>query len=223
METFQQEVTPKVAKIELFEDLNLREIDQVLHCFHIQRKTYRKGERVHEIGDSYESVGVILEGRVQMQGVDFWGNLHLIKEFRALEIYGDGHSMTRDPMFFEMVAMEPTTILFIHIKSIIHTCHHSCAAHQKVIYNFLQIIARKKLDYMQQVDMLSQRSIREKVQRFLSQQSKIQGSLTFRIPYSRQQLADYLAVDRSALSRELSAMQQEGILTYYRDKFTLKK
>lgn len=197
------------------------DVDLLIHCLHMWKKTYGIGEYVHHINDTYNSIGFVISGKVHMIAEDFWGNRNLIQEFGELEFYGEAHSMTKQPMFFDIVAVKKSDILFINTDRIITTCHNACHAHQQLIANLMRIMSEKKLGYMHKADFLSKRTTRGKITAFLSEQARIQGTNDFLIPYNRQYLADYLAVDRSALSRELSKMREEGILDFGNNHFIL--
>ncbi len=210
-----------LSQSDLFSNMTIDGIELLIKCFGMHRKSYGVGEYVHRINDTYDCIGFIISGKVHMVGEDFWGNRNLIQEFEALQFYGDAHSMTKMPMFFNIVAVKKSEILFINTNKIFTTCEKTCPAHLQLISNLMHIISKKKLGYMHKTDFLSRRTIREKLTAFLSEQARIQGKSDFTISYNRQHLADYLAVDRSALSRELAKMKEEGILCYEQNHFTL--
>ncbi|QNK39633.1 Crp/Fnr family transcriptional regulator [Caproicibacter fermentans] len=211
----------KLLPSRLFSNMTSEDVDLLIHCLHMWKKTYGIGEYVHHINDTYNSIGFVISGKVHMIAEDFWGNRNLIQEFGELEFYGEAHSMTKQPMFFDIVAVKKSDILFINTDRIITTCHNACHAHQQLIANLMRIMSEKKLGYMHKADFLSKRTTRGKITAFLSEQARIQGTNDFLIPYNRQYLADYLAVDRSALSRELSKMREEGILDFGNNHFIL--
>ena len=169
-----------------------------------------------------EDIGVVLSGKVHMISEDFWGNQNIIAEFTENTLFGEAHSISRDPMFFSLVAVKPSSLLILNTQKILDIKEHSHCGVQKLYHNLMTIIIRKKLNYMKKADILSRRSLREKISAFLSEQYRKEGASSFTIPYNRQQMADYLSTDRSALSKELSKMKKEGILDYKHNWFRLK-
>ena len=181
-----------------------------------------EGEFLTYPGDIIKEIGILLDGKIHMVSEDFWGNQNIIAEFTKGSFFGEAHSISGDPMFFSLISVEQTTLLFLNTQRILNSSVHNDTGIQKLYDNLLSAIIQKKLNYMRKADILSRRSLREKVSAFLSEEYQKQSSSSFTIPYDRQQMADYLSVDRSALSRELSKMKKEGILEYRHNQFQLK-
>ena len=120
-----------------------------------------------------------------------------------------------------MIASRDSEILFLDVRNLLHSCSQSCPFHQRLIQNFVTILSRKNLMLTKKIEHMSRRSLRDKLLSYLSDESIRQRSTSFDLPFNRQQLADYLCVDRSALSRELSLLQEEGILKFRRNHFEL--
>lgn len=169
-----------------------------------------------------EDIGVVLSGKIHMISEDFWGNQNIIAEFTENALFGEAHSISRKPMFFSLVSVMPSSLLFLNTEKILDIREHRRNEVQKLYHNLMTIIIRKKLNYMKKADILSRRNLREKISSFLSEEYKKKGNSSFTVPYNRQQMADYLSVDRSALSKELSKMKKEGILDYNHNWFMLK-
>ena len=138
------------------------------------------------------------------------------------EVFGETFACGEDAIsMVTFAAAERTQVLFLSFSRVMHTCSHACAFHQTLIENMVRIIARKNRELMRKVEVVSKRSLREKILAYLSIQAQQQGKKTFEIPLGRLEWAQYLCVDRSALTRELAKMQEEGILDYHRNTFKL--
>lgn len=206
---------------QLFQGISLHDARALCRDLSITTKSYQCGEYIHAAGDVYHTMGIILEGKASMISIDLWGNQNLIREFHAFDHYGDAHSMTKTPMFFDIVARESCTVAFLNTDLLLEHQQHPSPPHQQLQINLTRIIAQRKIDYMRMSDVLGKRSTREKVMAYLSNQAQMHSSTSFCIPLNRQHLADYLAVDRSSLSRELSKMQREGIISFKGSCFVL--
>ncbi len=206
---------------ELFRGISADRIDGLLSELRARKRLYQAGATVHSIGDCLDSIGLVLRGEVQMVSEDFWGNKGIVMSFYPGEFYGEAHSITHEPMFFDIVAREDTAILLIDPMLVLAPGPEAAEERRQLQQNMISIIAQKKISYMHEIDYLMRRSIREKLLAFLSEQARQMGTSSFYIPYNRQQLSEHLAVDRSALSRELSKMQAEGILQVKRNYFVL--
>ena len=211
-----------LTNIPLFDgitDNGLARLDTILSP---RIREYRPGEFLSHPEDIFEEIVIILHGKVHMISEDFWGNKNIIAEFTDFSLFGEAHSLSRMPMFFSLAVVEPSTLLSFRAQKLRIPRFQNEAALRKLWDNLMVIIIEKKLDYMRKADILSRRSLREKISAFLSEEYRKKGTPSFRIPYDRQQMADYLSADRSALSKELSKMKREGILDYNRNWFELK-
>ncbi|MEG2418165.1 MAG: cyclic nucleotide-binding domain-containing protein, partial [Eubacterium sp.] len=126
-------ILKKLSKAPLFDGMSTADIELLVNCLHMYQKEYGPGEYIHYQNDTYNSIGLIVSGEVHMIGEDFWGNRNLIHVFDELQFYGEAHSMTQKPMFFNIVAIKKSVVLFINTTRIITTCTHACGAHQKLI------------------------------------------------------------------------------------------
>lgn len=214
-------IEKKLAHSELFKGLEPAEIKALLESLTTTQKNFESGEYVQHINDTYDKIGMVISGSVHMIAEDFWGNRNLIRKFEPLEFYGDAHSLTLLPMFFDIIAVKPSELLFIKTSEIFTPKGKFGLSQQILLKNMISIMSHKKLEYMHKADFLSNRSIRDKISAYLSEQARRKCSNEFQIPYNRQDFADFLAVDRSALSRELAKMQKEGIIKFHKDHFVL--
>ncbi len=206
----------------LFQGTTPDEIKTMLGCLQAEQKTYQKGEMIYRIGDVVSSVGLVLSGSISIENDDIWGNKSILDTASAGQVFAETYAcVPSEPMMVNVMASEKTEVLFLNVRKILQVCSNSCSHHNKIIHNLLAVSARKNLNLSRRIFHTSAKSIRGRVLSYLSYQAMKQNSRTFDIPFSRQQLADYLSVDRSALSGELSKMQQEGLLQFKRNHFVL--
>lgn len=206
----------------LFDGLTGEETAQILKCLSAAERQYRKGDVIFHAGTVTGAMGLVAEGRVEIVRDDFWGNRQILGTAGKGELFGESYACSREePMMVTAAASEDSRILFLEVGKILTTCSPACEFHSRLIHNLLYILAEKNLKLTRKIDHMGQKTIREKVMAYLSFEAERQNSASFFIPFNRQQLADYLAVDRSALSAELSRMQRDGIIFYEKNKFTM--
>ena len=207
----------------LFQGIVDEDIASVLTCMSAIPVSYQKGNFIFRSGETTDSVGLVLTGSVHIIKEDFWGNRTILLEASAGKLFGETYaSLPNLPLEVSVVAIEPCTILFLNINKIMTLCSSNCLFHTKLIRNFLFIFAQKNLLLTQKMEHISKRSTREKLLSYLSGESIKNSNSSFEIPFNRQQLADYLSVDRSAMSNELSKLQEEGLIEYRKNWFLLK-
>lgn len=207
----------------LFHGITETEIESMLSCLSATRQTYQKGDCIFRRGEPIHHVALLLEGNVHIQKEDYWGNLSILNEISAGEIFGEVYAcLGNEESLNSAVAVKPSTVLFLDISRVLTMCPSSCLFHGRLIRNLLSVIASKNKILTQKLEHMSQRTTREKLLSYLSEQSLRAGSPSFEIPFNRQQLADFLSVDRSAMSNELCKMRDEGILLFEKNHFTLK-
>ena len=207
----------------LFEGIQTHEISHLLSCLKATVRVYKKDEFVNRAGDSISSIGLVLSGEVHVISEDYWGNRTILSEFKKGEFFGESYASS--PASISRVSVLTThasEIMFLYINSILKTCSSQCPYHNRLIMNLLAVLANKNILLTTKIDYMSKRTIRDKVLSYLSDKSKEFLNSSFYIPFNRQQLADYLCVDRSALSNELSKLQKEGIISYKKQHFELK-
>ncbi len=204
----------------LFRGTTNDEIRAILQCLQATSKDYQKGDMIYHAGDTVDSIGLILHGSVHIESDDIWGNRSILDHIDNGQIFAETYALIPgETLMVNVVAAKDCQILFLNIGKFIKTCSSNCDFHTKVIRNLLMIAARKNLNLSQRIFHTASKSIRGRLTSYLSQQAKINGSYQFTIPFNRQQLADYLGIDRSAMSNELSKMQKEGILSVQKNTF----
>lgn len=212
----------RLAKTGLFRGFTGEEVEGVLGCLSARPVRYRKGEFVFHMGDTITSVGMVLEGSVQIIHEDAWGDRQVLARMGHGQLFGESYACAAgEPLMVSVVALEDSQVLFLDVKKMMTVCSSACRFHSRLIQNLLSIMAVRNLTLTAKIDHMGRRTIRDKVLSYLSWQSEKQGKRKFDIPFNRQQLADYLAVDRSALSAELSKMQKEGMIEFKRNHFCL--
>ena len=206
----------------LFRGLKPEEIQAVLSCLHAQVKFFPREEILCRAGESVASMGMILSGSVNIVVNYYWGGSSIFGHVGPGELFAESYAAVPGrELLVNVVADEPTEVLLLPFLRLTETCARSCPFHSRTIHNLLQIMAEKNLHFSVRMMHIASRSIRNRLLSYFSEQAVQNGSNRFTIPFSRQQLADYLGVDRSALSNELSKMQKDGLITYKKNQFML--
>jgi len=211
-----------LKKCALFRQIREEDYGPLLSCFAAQPWHYDKGEVILGEGDPAEYVGIVLSGAVQVVRVDYYGNRSILAKLGPAGIFAEAFACAGVPtMPVSVVAAEDTEILLLQSQRIIHSCGNACHFHNQMIHNLLQVVARKNLVCNQKIEIMSKRTTREKLMAYLLLEAKRAGRSSFSIPYDRQELADYLEVDRSGLSAEISKLRRENVLLCRKNEFTL--
>lgn len=212
-----------LKRTKLFYGITESEMEAMLECLSAVTHSYKKGELVFRRGEQITAVAMLLEGCVHIQKEDYWGNLSILSEIAEGELFGEVYAcLGNDEILNNAVAVKQSVVLFLDINRVLTMCPSSCRFHGRLIRNLLSAVALKNKMLTQKLEHISQRTTREKLLSYLSEQSLKAGRSSFDIPFNRQQLADFLSVDRSAMSNELCKMRDEGILSFERNHFILK-
>ncbi len=211
-----------LKRTKLFAGVHGDEIEQMLHCLGASLRTYKKGEYVLREGEYAESLTVLVEGKLHIQKDDFWGNRSIISLIEVGEMFGEAYiPKNSGALLHDVVATEDSAVVFFDVHRILNVCSSACRFHTATVQNLFFAISEKNRKLLGKLVVTSKRTTREKLLAYLSDEAKKSGSSAFEIPFNRQQLADYLSVDRSAMSNELSKMRDEGILTFDKNRFLL--
>lgn len=206
----------------LFRGLSTEDLLGMKDCLRFFRSNYKKGQVILMESEHMHHVGIVLSGKVDMIKEDVWGGKTLLARMGKDELFGESFACGSDTQSaVTFLASEDTSVLFLPFCKMMRTCSHSCEFHNKLIENMVSIIADKNRTLMRKVEIISQRSLRDKILTYLSFQAQKSGSRYFCIDLDRGELAEYLCADRSAVSRELSAMKQEGILDFDKKHFRI--
>ena len=214
--------TELLAQTQLFAGSSPDEIEAMLGCLDARVRSYGEGAYVHHMGDVIKTVGLVLEGGVRIESVDVWGNVSIMGTAGPGGMFGEAYAAVPDePLMVDVVAAQESTIMFLNLAKVLATCSHACPNHRRASANMTAIIARHSLALSRRILHVAPKTMRGKILAYLSDVAERTGRREFDIPFDRQQLADYLGVDRSALSAELSRMQKAGLIETRRSHFVL--
>lgn len=216
------EAAVKNLRSPLFAGIGLEDMEGMLGCIGYHVREYAKGEIIAFEEETINHVGVVMDGAVDMVKEDVWGNRTMLLRSYREDIFGETFACGEDSLsVVTFVAAQDCKVLFLSFCRVMHTCTHACIFHQTLIENMVRIIARKNRELMRKIEVVSKRSLREKILAYLSIQSQSQGKKQFEIPLGRVEWAEYLCADRSALTRELAKMKEEGLIDYHRNQFEI--
>ncbi len=211
-----------LKKCPLFSGINEERLLTMLTCLGAKVELFDKKYTIISEGSPAKYIGIVLSGIAQIVKVDFFGNRSIISNLYAGETFGEAFSCAElEETPITVIANEPCEIMLIDSNHILHTCQNNCGFHQQLIFNIMKELAVKTIIFHQKLEVISKRSTREKLMTYLSIRAKQVGSNSFDIAFDRQELADYLEVDRSGLSAEISKLRQEGILESHKKHFEL--
>ncbi len=208
-------------KLPLFEGVTQEQLIPLLKCLQAEKRIYEKGEWIFTEGERITKLGIILSGRINTVYTDILGNNSIIGTMEAGRMFCDAFSCsTEQRMPLSVRAQLKSEVLLIDVSRILHTCSESCSQHMRLSENLVHILADKYVTQNCKLIHLSARTTRRKLLSYLSEQMRMKGN-PFAVPFNRQELADYLFVDRTGLSTELNRLKQDGILTETKDGFVL--
>ena len=216
-----QKYIPILKRTKIFAGVGDDEIMSMLSCLGANFKTYKKGEYIFRQGEHITDITVLAEGNLHIQKDDYWGNRSILGEISVGEMFGEAYAYDSGAMLNDVVAVEDSVVIFLDVKRILTSCSNACRFHSIVVQNLFFAISEKNRKLVQKLSHMSKRTTREKLISYLSEQAKNQNSGSFTIPFNRQQLADFLSVDRSAMSNELCKMRDEGLIEFEKNQFKL--
>ena len=194
----------------------------MLTCLGARIESYDKKYTIFAEGSSAKYIGIVLSGSVQMIQFDYYGNKSILSNAAPSEMFAEAFACAEtEAIPVTVIANEPSDIMLINCSHILHTCHNNCGFHQKLIFNLMKDLAKKTIRFHERIEVTSKRTTREKLMAYLALEAKKASSKSFEVPFDRQELADYLEVDRSGLSAEISKLRHEGILESHKNHFEL--
>ena len=206
----------------LFENIDEEALIKMLKCLGARFETYEKKSTVFQEGTTVRHLGIVLSGSVQIIQIDYYGNRSIISTVTEGQLFAEAFACANVASLpVSIIANEPSKIMLIDCDHILHTCANGCSFHQQMIYNLMKDMAEKTISFHKRIEITSKRTTREKLLTYLSMISKEIGSNQFDIPFDRQELADYLEVERSGLSAEISKLRNEGVLRSNKNHFVL--
>ncbi len=211
-----------LKKTELFSGISESDIGALISCLSAKAVHYEKNRYVYLSGDGFEGMGIVLSGMLQIIKEDYYGNRHIIAEVGEGQLFGETFACA-DIKTLPVSVYSPaeSEVLFIDYRKLISPCSSVCSFHSRLIYNMLRIVAMKNIILNEKIEVMSKRSTRDKLIAYLSAEAQKAKSNRFSISFNRQELADYLSVDRSAMSAELGRMRDEGLLKFEKNRFEL--
>ena len=209
-----------LEKCPLFSGISSQELTGLLHCLGGVVRRAQKGETVLSEGDAATHMGIVLSGGVRLSREDYYGNRSIVSRAGPGELFAESYACANvQAIPVSVVAEEQSTLLLIDCRRLTVSCANACSFHSRIIRNLLQLVAGQNLVFDQKIQITSQRTTREKLMAYLTNQMKLHNSRSFTIPYDRQALADYLEVDRSGLSSQISQLRKEGVLESTKNHF----
>jgi len=213
-----------LRKTRLFSGVGEQELTSMLGCLEARCCKYKKGSYVLRQGEYLDSITVLVEGRLHIQQNDYWGNRSIISVIDVGEMFGEAYAAPDSgAVLNDVVAVEDSTVIYFNVRKILTVCSSACKFHAAVVQNLFFAISEKNRKLMGKLGHMSRRTTREKLISYLSEEAKRQNSSSFSISFNRQQLADFLSVDRSAMSNELCKMRDEGLLNFHKNHFVLEQ
>ena len=206
----------------LFINIEEENLKKLCTCLSAVEKDFERDAFIFRAGEKVGSVYYILSGSIHIIDEDFWGNRSIVETIQKDTLFGEAYVFSSmENYLVSVVAAEKSTILKIDPRKLFESCANGCQCHTQLVRNALHIVSEKVVRLTEKVGHIMQRTTREKLLSYLSVCAKREKSNSFFIPYSRQQLADYLCVDRSALSHELGRLKNQGMLRYRKNYFEL--
>ena len=212
-----------IRSSQLFSGVSEEEVIAMLSCLKAERKDFPKDAFLLRAGDTAESIGLVLSGSVLVIQEDIWGNRNILSKAGPGQTFAAAFACAPGSRLnVSVVAEAPVTAMFLNVKRILTVCPSACTHHSRIIRNLLDELAEKNLRLNEKLTHMAQRTTRAKLMSYFSAEAQRRSVYEFDIPFSRQQLADYLGVDRSGLSVELGKMRDEGLLDFHKSHFLLK-
>lgn len=221
-------ITTKYKKVThiknvVFQNISATEYEDMLKCGKAVVKSFDKGSTIFAVGEKTQAFGIVLSGIVYIENVDLWGNRFIIHELKEADIFAETYAFCDERIQVDVKAAESAQILFLNVKELLSNNNYHKSWYNKFLLNFLQLAVHKNLVWSRKMFCISPKGLRARIMNYLSGEVTKQGSCEIVIPFDRQAMADYLHVERSALSKELGKMRKEGLLDFYKNQFSLKQ
>ena len=215
---------PVMENCKLFTDIHGSDIKSLLNCLPAKYKHYKKNSFIFTAGDKMDCVGIMLVGAVHILREDFWGKRKIVARIEPGGLFGVAFACAGvEKLPVSIMAVENSEVMFVNINRIITPCPSVCSFHASLIKNLTLLLAENNIALIQKLEYVTQPSTRKKLLSYLSEQARLAGKSSFNIPFNREELADFLSVERSGLSAELSKMKDAGLLLYKKNHFELLK
>lgn len=217
-----KEYLPVLENTVLFDGIQAEDISGLVVCLGATVREVKKNQQILSEGDPAKFVGILLSGSASVTIQDIYGNRSILSQVYTGELFGESFACADAEILpVSVVANEDCRVMLIDCRRVITSCSNACGFHNQMIYNLLRAVAGRNLEFHKKLQITAKRTTREKLMAFLLAEAKRAGSKQFTISYDRQALADYLGVERSAMSAELSKLQKDGVLQTNRKDFIL--
>ncbi len=206
----------------LFRGLSEEDLDALSAAGLLRRKAFEKHTVIFCAGDRVQEIGVVLRGTVHIENLDLWGTKSILSSISAGQAFAETYAFCGDALMVDAVAAEDCEVLFLHTRAL-SDAKLDAGLRNTLLHNLLAVSMRKNLSLSQRIFCTTPKTVRGRLLTYFSAQAAKAGGLEFEIPFNRQQMADYLNLDRSALSKELCRMRDEGLLEFEKNRFVLKQ
>lgn len=206
----------------LFDSISDEERMTMLHCLGAEIRSYSKNQPIITEGEKATHIGVLLSGKAHLIRIDYYGNRSIVAGIGPSQLFAESFVCAdAEGIPVSVVASEDCDVMLINGMRMIRPCSNACGFHNQLIFNLMKVIAEKNLLFNQKLEILSRRTTREKLMTYLFQQAKQNNNDSFKIPFDRQELADFLEVDRSGLSAEISKLRRDGVIESRKNQFKI--
>lgn len=205
----------------LFQDLSESDLDQLYHAACMRSQFFEKNQTLFHAGDRICEVGIVQTGNVHIEMIDLWGNKSILSSIAPGQIFAETYAICRKPLLVDVTAAAPCEILFLNLEFLARSFSEPGSCRDAIMQNLFAICVRKNLILSNRIFCTTPKTVRGRLLVYLSSESAKAGSTSFTIPFDRQGMADYLNLDRSALSKELGRMKKDGILDFKKNHFIL--
>ena len=205
----------------IFDGLNQEEYRDMMRVCCSRRAVFKKGDVIFCSGTVTREFGIVEEGSVNIERCDLWGNRMILHNIGENQIFGETYAFSGSPMMADVTAAAHCKIVFLNVNMLLNSSETEKSWYPKAVYNLMVISSNKNLQWSERMLCITSKSIRGRVMNYLSAQAVKTGSRNITVPFDRQQMADYLNVERSALSKELGKMRCEGLIDFSKNNFRL--
>ncbi len=205
----------------IFRNMTSEELEAMTEASKTRELTYRKEDIILHAGDTVREIGIVQDGCVRIENIDLWGNRSILSSIPCGHVFAETYAISREPMMVDAVAATDCRILFLDADVLLDQRNVHESWYLKLLRNMVQISTQKNLVLSSRIFCTSAKTIRSRLFTYFSMLSVRSGSRTIQVPFDRQQMADYLNVERTALSKELGKMRDEGLIDFHKNTFHL--
>lgn len=214
----------EIKKTKIFAEISEFDMQALAYCLKIKFRNYNKNDTIIAQGQPVEDVAMLLKGGAKIENIDSFGDISLITKLKAGDVYGVENGFMGETTYKDtLTATENCLVMLMNRHRLLTPCENKCKRHDIVMRHLIQMVIERNYELSEKLKFLSKKNIKEKVLAYLQAQSKKAGSLYFDIPYNKTELANYLSVDRSALSTTLSRLREEGLIDFDKKHYHIKK